>query len=304
MTTIRDVQIARQEQEARLEPVREFTIAILIFVDSPDLDAKAAGFDDHVWASELNQPESAFRILNRKVAPVVGTPVKIGYPEKPPFERQVLGVYDNIHTWTGYDPNDGGALNSNPHAQAHQFPSEADPGVDRVLIYQPALQPLKTTGDATTLTILVQALNSYRYNDTHKSFGGTTLDLTSSVPSVANTVRNVLVYLDAVTNTILAVDGTAVPVGAFTIPKPALPENGIASAYVQLTNAQTSITTASHVTDAREFLEPRILDILLTPTAAGQIIISHDGLTFEKGVPYVDANGDIITDINGHIVTT
>jgi hypothetical protein len=301
--TIRDIQLAQQEKERGLEPVRDFTPAVLLYVDSTDLDAKAEGFPDFCWASEFNQPESAFKILNRATPPVVGLPVKIGYPEKPPFERQVLGVWDGIETLSGYTASDGGSLNTQPHAQSHQFPTESTAGTDPVLIYQPAVQMLKATGNATDLTVSVAALPSYRYLDTHKTFNGSTIDLTSSVPGVASTVRYVLVYLDATTNVLSIVNGTAVPdVPSITIPKPALPENGISSAYVELANGQTSITTATHVVDAREFLHTRDVNILSSATAAGQILISNDGITLELGIPVVDGNGDIVTDINGHIV--
>lgn len=303
MTTLRDVVVAQQKQQATREPVREFFPAVLIFVDSTDGDAKALGFPDFVWASAFNQPESHFKVLNRATPPTVGLQVKIGFPEKPPFQRQVLGVYDEIHTTTNYDEDAGGALNSQPHHQSHQYPSEASPGTDPVLIFQPAVQMLKTTGNNTDLTITIEALPSYRYQDTFKAFNGTTVDLTASVPGVAGTVRNVLIYLDATTNVIQTVDGTAVPVAAITVPQPVLPDLGISSALVQLTNGQTAITTATHVTDTREFLDPRAQDSPLTATAAGQILISNDGVTLELGIPLVDPNGDIYTDsTTGHIV--
>lgn len=301
--TIREIQIAQDARERKLEPVRDFTPAVLIFVDSSALDAKVEGYPDLVWAKEYNQPESAFRILNRATSPTVGLQVKIGWPEKPPFQRQVIGLWDEIQNLTSYDPGDGGSLSSHPHAQSHQLPTPSTPGTDPVLIFQPAIQLLKTTGDAATLTITIQGLPSYRLGNILKEFNGTTVDLTASVPGVG-LKRKVLVYLDAATNTIVTVDGTTVPdVVAIPSPEPALPDDGIASAYVELANGQTTIVTATNVTDAREFLEPRAsIASLLTATAPGQILISNDGVTLELGVPIVDANGDIITDLNGFIM--
>lgn len=303
--TVRDIQLIQAARDERLEPVREFSIGVLIYVDSPDLDAKAAGRTDYVWASEFNQPESSFRVLNRAVPPVVGLPVKIGYPEKPPFEKQVLGVWGGIDDLSGYTGEEGGALNTQPHAQSHRYPSETSIGTDPVLIYQPALQPLKLTGNGTSLVVTIAALKSYRYQSVHKAFNGTTFDLTASVPAIASKKRYVLVYLDAATNVIKSADGSLVQdLAPITAPKPALPENGIASAYVLLSTGQTSVTTATHVVDAREFLEPRIDNALTSATAVGQILISNDGITFEPGIPVVDASGDILTDANGHIIVT
>lgn len=302
--TVRDIQIAQAESQAKQEPVRVFTPAVLVYVNSPDLDAKVNGKAGYVWASEFNQPQSNFQILNKATPPTVGLQVKIGYPEKPPFERQVIGIWDELPLVPGYDEDDAGALNSHPHRQSHQYPSETNPGTDPVLIYQPALQMLKTTGDGATLTVTVQALPSYRYHDTHKSFPGATLDLTSYVPGTANTVLYVLVYLDAKASVLKALAGTAVTDnGIIPIPKPILPGNGIASAYVKLSNGQSSITTATHVVDAREFLEPKQDGTDIGgATEVGQILYSQDGATFTPSIPLVNDFGEIMTNNDGKIL--
>lgn len=302
--TVRDIQIAQEESQAKQEPVRTFTPAVLVYVNSPDLDAKVAGKPSYVWASEFNQPQSNFQILNRAVPPTVGLRVKIGYPEKPPFERQVIGKWDQDPFYSGFDEDDDGALNSHPHHQAHQYPSETNPGADPVLIYQPALQLLKTTGDGATLTVTVQALPSYRYHDTHKSFPGAAFDLTSYVPGVANTVLYVLVYLDAQASVLKALAGTAVTDnGIIPIPKPVLPGKGIASAYVKLSNGQSTITTATHVVDAREFLEPKQDGTDIGgATEVGQFLYSQDGSTFTPSIPLVNDFGEVMTNNDGKIL--
>lgn len=296
MADIRDIQIAQAKRDEQLEPSRDFTLGVLVFVDSADLDAKVANRTDYVWVSEFNQPESTFQVLNRAVPALVGLQVKIGWPEKPPFERQILGVWDNIDNTTGYDEDDGGVFNSHPHGQSHQFPSESNPGTDPVLIYQPALQILKTTGNGSDLTVSVTELPSFRYIDDLKSFSGTTLDLTSSVPSTASSVRFVLVYLDAITNILKTVDGTEVPdLSTITVPEPVLPDAGIASAYVKLVTGQTSITTDTHVTDAREFLEPRE-SALESANQIGEILFSIDGVSFTAQLPLTNGNGWLVND--------
>lgn len=295
--TIRDIQIAQKEREERLEPNRDFVLGVLIFVDSVDLDAKVNGRPDYVWVSEFNQPQSSFAVLNRAVPPLVGLQVKIGWPEKPPFERQILGVWDGIADLSGYTEDDGGVFNSSPHAQSHQYPSESSPGTDPVLIYQPALQMLKTTGDGATLIVDVAELPSFRYQNDVRAFAGATLDLTASVPSTSGFIRYTLVYLDGITNTLQYVDGTAVPeAGPMPIPKPALPTGGIASAYVKLSNGQSAVTTSSHVEDTREFLEPRGNNTLDGATEVGQVMYSVDGIVFSVQLPLTNGYGWMVND--------
>lgn len=302
--TVRDIQIAQQEQSAQQEPVRVFVPAVLVYVNSPDNDAKVNGKPDYVWASEFAQPQSNFQILNKATAPIVGLQVKIGYPEKPPFERQVIGVWDDMPIISGYNEDDYGALGSHPHGQAHQIPSETDPGPDPVLIYQPALQMLKTTGNGTNLTVTVQALPSYRYQDTHKTWPGSLVDLTSYVPGTAGTVLYVLIYLDAAASVLKMLAGTAVTDnGVIPIPKPVLPGNGIASAYVKLSNGQTAVTTATHVVDAREFLEPKMDGTDIGgATEYGQLLYSQNGSTFTPSIPLVNRFGELMTNSDGKIL--
>ncbi len=297
--TIEDIRILQQTRDADLEPAESIPSVIVEVGGS----VHVAGRPGFIWVSEFGQAESLDRVLNTAtgVQPIAGNLCQLGLPNQTGV-RQVLRIYDDYESYFT-DEDDLEALTSPPHHQAHEYPSESNPGPDPVLVYQPALQALKVTGDGATLTVTVRALDAYRSVNTPKSFPDTTLDLTSSVPAVAGERRYTLVYLNAQTNALAVVDGTAGP-SAITPAFPALPDHGIAAAYVDLTNAQSSITTVTHVRDAREFLEPRQSNTsAITATAIGQILISHDGLTMELGIPVVDANGDIITDANGHIIT-
>jgi hypothetical protein len=71
------------------------------------------------------------------------------------------------------------------------------------------------------------------------------------VPSTSGQSRKVLVYLDKETNNLAVESGTAVS-GAIPIPYPVAPETAIPSGYVKLTNGQTVITTAAHISKMLE----------------------------------------------------
>jgi hypothetical protein len=246
---IRDIEVIFQEREAELTPEEGIPAVIKEMSGS----VFVSGRTNYIWISLYNQPESREQALNLTgIQPVAENLCRVGRPDQAGI-RQVLRIWDGASEYTT-DADALGALTAYPHRQAHQYPSEADPGPDPVLIFQPALQPLKCTGDGATLTVTVMPLDSYRYRDTHKTFVGATVDLTSSVPSVASTVRYSLLYLNAITNAMVTLDGTAVPdVVGVTIPKPVLPEWGIACAYVKLANGQSTVTTSTDVVDAREF---------------------------------------------------
>lgn len=246
MTTIKDIEVMEKLREERREPVRRFEPATMIEIGG---SVEVPNRPDYVWVQEYGQPQSVFQILNRRVAPLGGLTVKIGYPEKPPFTRQVMDVWDDIGDLTGYTPGDGSTMY--PHAQSHQYPSEASPGTDPVLIYQPAIQMLKTTTTGSGLIVTVWPLPSY-WTDVYASFLGGFVNLASYLPA-ANMIRFVLIYLDTGTNTMLVVPGTEVVDTNPNPPKPTLPAGGIPSSFVLLSNGQTDIATAD-ITDARDFL--------------------------------------------------
>lgn len=249
--TVRDVQLAIQRRDAKLEPNRIFWTGVLKSIEGSVAVPVKFGKPKHSWVALDNQPEAVHQILNKRAANVAGNLVKIGWPEKPPFIIQVLDTWDPM-TDLNIPAGDAGALTSGPHGQAHQMPSESNPGEDPVLVYQPALQLLKTTGDGLTLTVTTQALSH-----TTKDFLGIQTDLTASVPAGPTEKRQVLVYLDSNTNTIKTVNGSIVPdLITFTAPKPTVPEGGVYSAHVLLRDGQSTITTATDIDDARTFLSP------------------------------------------------
>jgi hypothetical protein len=246
-----EVRLAREAYSAQFEKSRDFVPCKLASIGG---SVQVSGRPGYVWCREYNAPQSMFQAWNSGVAEVEGNLVKVGFPDKITGQRRIIGIWDGIEGAVNLTATLAGALQTGPHRLTHQYPSEGSKGVDAVLIYEPATQWLKLTGNGTSLVVTVQAL-TYWYNGAWRHFPGGTLDLTSNVPGTASTVRQVLVYLDAVSGLLKTVDGTAVPsVGMIPIPKPDLPANGYGSAFVKLTNGQTSVVTATHVTHARGML--------------------------------------------------
>ncbi len=248
--TIRDIkEREKEEQRKTFEPFHNDLPAVIKTVDGVTRPANKQAM---TWVSFYNQPESRVLVHNPTTNDVAETPVWVGPEARPPHRFIIKGVYyggisDEVD-------HGGGALESAPHAQAHQWPTEATPGPDKVLVFQPALQPLKMTGTGSTLVVTIQP-HLYTRNGRPIQFIGSTLDLTSSVPSVASTKRKTLVYLDEETKVMRVVDGPTVPTGGALIPsRPNLPVGGRMSGYVELTNGQTAITTATHIEDWRDTL--------------------------------------------------
>lgn len=210
------------------------------------------GRPNYLWVREFSRMESARVVRNETSVTVAGTPVVIEVDPKKPDEGRVVGLYDAAMT-----PNeDINIINYNigPHRTNHQYPTEATKGTDAVLVYQPAIQPLKVTGDGATLTVTVQS-HVYVENGVRYAFSGGVLDLTSYVPVTANRVKRVLVYLNKNTNMVTVQDGTeVVDNGIIPIPYPTAPRHSKPAGYVRLETGQTGVTTATHVEDARDFL--------------------------------------------------
>lgn len=246
---------ARRAQESylstRYEKDRNFIPAELISINGAVQVASRPGY---VWAQEHGQDQSIFQAFNSGVAEVEGNLVKVGFPDKISGQRRIIGLWDGIEGATNLTVELAGALGTRPHRITHQYPSEANVGIDPVLIYEPATQWLKLTGNGADLIVTVQAY-TYFYNGVHRQFPGATLDLTANVPGTANTVRYVLVYLDEASGALATSNGTAVPVSlAIPVPKPDLPADATGSAYVRLENGQTSVVTSTDVVSARRHL--------------------------------------------------
>lgn len=249
--TIRDIQIIQEDKAAQQEPRRNFTLAVIREVEGSVFYPYQPM---HVWVSEWAQPQSYFGILNLRVPPMNGLQVMIGYPEKPPYTRQILDVWGGLINLPGYDPGDGGGTFSLPmHHVTHEQPSDTVFGSDVVRVYQPAIQPLKSFADGSTLIINVQSLRYWSAASNFRIFPGIGLDMTANLPAVAGTHHYVLIYIDRSSNTIARLEGTAVPL-ADTPPFPQLPDSAIPSAFILLAEGQTTIDQSTDVVDARAFL--------------------------------------------------
>lgn len=240
----RDIERRQEARASQFEGRRDFSPGVLIEVDGSVEVATRPGY---VWCREFSQQQSAFQVLNRRVLPVAGVKVKLGYPEKPPFERQVMGEWDGYGGLIDFDLEQ--SLEIPSHAQLHQYPSEANPGPDKVHIYQPALQMLKTTVYGSGMVIVTQPL-IYSHEGERKYFAGGYNDLTSFVPATPGDSVYVLVYLNPVTNTTGLVAGTE----AVSPTPPIAPSPSRPSALVLLTQGQTSLSLLNDVFDARTFL--------------------------------------------------
>jgi len=297
---IRDVQVEKRRRESRsFEPRLRFDPAVLVEVSGA---VEVAGRPNYVWCSEYAQPQSYFMAYNNKVKAIAGLTVIVGFPEKEPFKRKIVGLWDDFEALGGANPGDAGDFDLPVHGQSHQYPSESNPGTDPVLIYQPALQMLKTNVTGTNLFVQVQSLR-YRINGVFKIFAGGILDLSAYVPIPANQARYVLIYLDGFTNTLLALPGTAVPITPTLPPKPLTPAGGYSSSYVYLQTGQTTISIITDVIDARAFLAPEPDNgLVLGATQIGQILYSTDGIAFTPQLPMIGDDDLILIDPESGII--
>lgn len=239
-----------EEQRQSFEPWHGDVVAVL---DDRTGSTRHATQPSKSWVSIWNQPESLIPVYNTTSVNKAGTPVWIGPQLRPPHALEIKGVY--LGGVSQEIDTQAEMLGVSDHGQIHQYPSEADPGDSVVLIYQPALQPLKTTGNGSTLVVATQALIYYNEGGNRVGFGGKNTDLTASVPA-AGLVRNVLIFLDTNLGQLDTLDGATVTIGG-SVPEPAVPTGGIPSAYVELTAGQTSIVTATHIDDGRSWLHLR-----------------------------------------------
>lgn len=262
------------KRERTKENARSFSLGVLVSIGG---SVSVAGRPDYVWVREFNEYESVSQVLNRTVQPVAGSPVKIGRLENKPFERAVLGAWDRTAAFTDYTEEAGQSLSSTRHNSSHEWKNETNFGSDVVRVYAPAIQPLKVMGDGATLTVSVNGGN-YFYRGTARSFAGGYKSLSSSVPGTAGQSRYALVYLNANNNAVTVVNGTAT---TLTPTYPDIPVAAIPLAFVLLTNAQTAITTSTHVVDARMFVNSNdeviselgdLLDVTITSAADGDFV--------------------------------
>lgn len=284
---VRDVELNRQAHDLRFEPSKNEIPATIVAVDG---DVTPPNEPELTWVLEYGRPNSPTKVLNDTTLREEGLPVLIGPDPRPPF-RKIIGPY------TGSVPvGQGGDVilfNIPPHAQNHQMPTEATIGNDPVKIYQPAIQPMKLTGDGVSMTVTVQAL-TYTYNGVPRDFYGQLVDLTSYVP-ISGQFR-LLVYLDPETGSLGFLEGNSVPYGGIPVPSyPAIPAGTRGIAWVLVYEGQTVVTTATDVRDARDPW-PNTNPSSLSATAVGQILISLDGSTFEPHLPLTSEDGWLVNE--------
>jgi len=257
MVDIHEALSKKKEQNRRFEPRREFVPAFLRSVSG---SVAVPGRPGYVWAQEAGDDGSVFQVLNLATANVDGLAVIIGRSLTPPFRRGVVGV----DTSSLADlPDYTGEPYLTEHAASHQYP-EGNPGSDPVLVYQPALQPLKCT-PYSGWTVAVQGL-IYRVAGRVVRFSGGQVDLSSYVPA-SGQKRAALVYLDAETNALQVTAGVAVTdVPSVSAPSPDVPVLAIAAAYVVLTGGAAGVSAAD-VIDARSLL----------PVRDDRRVLSNDG---------------------------
>jgi len=286
----RDIKILQASKRRTLEPVHTPVPAAVFEVNG---SKDVAGKDGYVWVHEFGLNQSPAQALAGSLSVQAGDWVWVLKDPKEPAHWKIVGYFTG-----NLDPGVYSQVIRHlvgEHAENHQYPSETDPGNDPVLVYQPALQMLKTIGDGTTLTASVQNL-IYHVNKVRRFFSGSTVDLTANVPAAGFT-RKVLVYLDITTNTIKTVNGGLVATGgAIPAPYPELPANAKPSAYVELSSGQTSITTATDIEDSRDLLniESQRPPIAM-PTAESQILMSNASLAWIAVFPVVGEDGNIVT---------
>ena len=243
---------------------------------------------------------TVYPAFNNSALVVEGAWVEVEVSIDDEVYARIVGPY--ISTISPIETIDASRYAVPNHGANHQMPSESAPGPDPTLVFQPAIQMLKTTGDGASLIISVQPL-IYGNSTAYRYFPGEYVNLTSYVPSTASRVLKVLVYLDKATNTIGILPGAeAVDNGVAPIQLPLVPSGSHGSAYVKLANGQTAISTATHITDIRRFLSESEDSAPGQATEIGDILISFDGLTFQPAIPLVNAHGEILTNDTGIVV--
>lgn len=242
---IRDIVIAQQKQADKFERSRQLVKAVTAAVQSTTSIA-VTGRPGYIWVKEFGQDGALMQVFNTSVQDRAGLPVLIGYEPKPPFRRMVIGmdweIFAVITNFSGspYLPN---------HHTTHEWP-DLNPAPDAVSVYARALVPLRTYAYSGMTIGVAPAV--YVYNGVMTRYSGGTLDLTSYIPANTDYHRQVLIYLNIVSNTAAALAGTEVP-SVVAADYEDLPAASLPSAWVELTEGMTTVYEYN-ITDARAFL--------------------------------------------------
>ena len=269
---LKDLNDARrviQNERGRSEPVYDDRAGTIVSVNG---STSVPNLDGYLWVQEFNTNGSPAAALNDAgVVDTAGTPVIVRIVSDKPLqpEMRIIGLYtDAVAPGTSVNIDRYGVA---LHRENHQWPSEASPGIDPVRVYEPAWMPLKTIYDGSSLVIDVNPL-SYSINGGHKYFAGQRVNLTSYVPSTSGRAVRVLVYLNATTNQIAVATSAEVTAALLEPPYVDLPENGVGSAYIKLTNGQT-VSNATHYDTARNLMSPYVVTNLSNTPAASTVDI-------------------------------
>jgi len=272
----RDINRARKNYERDFERSRKVIPAVIVSIASSTTPDNLG--PNFTWVKVWGRDESAIPAFNPTTLKEAGTPVLIARYPRGPYRWEILSPNHNYLIET--ESIELSRITIGPHGENHQVPTDAAPGPDPAYTFQAALMPLKTVGDGATLTVKTY-FYIYMKGGARKFFAGLDTDLTSSVPG-AGLKRKVLLYLDKDSNLLVVLEGATIASGSpLPAPEPAAP-SGVTvreSAFVDLVNGQTSISTATDINDCRDFLDGDDEDTTLdTPTAEGQVLMSDENL--------------------------
>jgi hypothetical protein len=293
----RNIFWARVRHVLRLERNRNITRAVIIAVfGSTTFDNMGVSF---TWIQFHGSSATPVAAVNPTTLNVEGTPVLAARNPKKPHVWTILGAdHSRVRGATYLSRYEQGI-----HGDNHSIPDENAPGPDPAYMYQPNIMMLKTVGDGATLTVSTHHY-IYTKNGQRRLFYGADTDLTSSVPG-AGLIRKVLLYLDRDTNILEQIDGTTVADDGMTpVPEPAPPVGIDAreSAWIYLSNGQTFVATATHVEDARDFLDNASASSLPAATEYGQVLMSNEALAPFWATPLIADSGGWMTDEDGHLM--
>lgn len=252
------------------------------------------GRPDYSYVRYSTNSVRVSEVFNKRVAGADGTPVLIGVLPWSPGLEQVVTV-----DWESYtvQPWGSGYSGVPPHAASHTYETETTHGGDPVLVYQPALQPLKVTSDGTGLTVSIQPY-TYHYSGLPRTFPGGNIDMTTYLPSAGNRVA-LLVSLSKATGLLSITPGTEIPDTGAPPPPPTFPDNSVPAGVISLSSNQTVISQTD-ITDVRDFLSGGGTASLPTGEP-GQVLYNVDG-SMSVVTPVTDGAGWLVDDTGKLIV--
>lgn len=294
IVTLRDLLMKQANHDSKFEANLAIIKAHTMEIDVPD-SCEVASRPGYKWVREQGMGGGVYQVPGMRAPVHPEMPVLIAYNPKQPWDRMILDVdWSALTTMPDYN---GETFYANHHPD-HEWP-DYSPAYDVVQVYPRALTWLRTYPGSTGLTISVSPYR-YVYEREFVEFEGESdIDLTPYQPGSGYVVR-LLVYLGIASNSIQILSGAQIAdIATLTPQPPTFPLDAYWSALITLDGDQTTID------------ETDILGInhanagngnTFAASAVGQILISNDGVTMELGVPIVDKNGDIITDVDGYIM--